>query len=112
MRLRAKGEGSSFTVVLAFTNESDEQSVMSAVKYRIDCLTTGRTVRDWTSITPALEMEVDVTPEDNVIFRDRDRYEDRQLTVVANDDTDQQFVDPDPIVWTVRNVLPGRVVLP
>jgi hypothetical protein len=112
MDLRPKGEGSSFTIVLGFTNYIDEPVTMLDVKYRIDCLTTGRTIREFTSITPATEMEITVTSTDNAIQNDRNKREKRQLTIVANDDSDTQFVDPDPLQWWVNNTLPGRSIVP
>ena len=112
MEISPKGEGSSFTVKCGFLNYLDQATTMLSVKYRVDCLTTKQTVRDWTSITPAAEMEIPIAPEDCVIVRDSNRRERRQLTIVANDDTGTQFVDPDPIVWWVNNTLPGRSVAP
>jgi hypothetical protein len=112
MELRPKGEGSSFPIQCGFLNYLDQAVTMVSVKYRIDCLTTRQTIRDWTSITPSSSMEIAVTPADNVILRDRNSRERRQLTIVANDDSDTQFVDPDPVVWWVNNTLPGRSVVP
>ena len=112
MELRPVGEGSSFTLVAAFYNYLDQSTTMLDVKYRIDCLTTKQTVRDWTSVTPSAQMEIEVTPTDNEIQNDRNKREHRQLTIVANDDSDTQFVDPDPVRWWVNNILPGRSVLP
>jgi hypothetical protein len=112
MEVRPKGEGSSFSVKCGFLNYLDQATTMIAVKYRIDCLTTGQTVRDWTSVTPSAAMEIAVAPADCVILNDRNKRERRQLTIVANDDGDTQFVDPDPLLWWVNNTLPGRSVIP
>jgi hypothetical protein len=112
MDLRPKGEGSSFTIALAFTNYVDEPVTMLDVKYRIDCLTTGRTIRDWTSVLPSAEIEIIVTPSDCAIQNERNKREQRQLSIAANDDSDTQFVDPDPVRWWVVNTLPGRSIVP
>jgi hypothetical protein len=111
MDLLPKGEGSSFTVAFNFTNYIDELTTMLGVKFRIDCLTNKVTVREGT-VTPEAEMELAVTPSDNAIINDRNKRELKQLTLIANDDTETQFVDPDPIRWWVVNILPGRSISP
>ena len=110
--LEPKGEGSHFTVKAHFENHLEQTVTMLAIKYRIDDLTNKATVRDWTSITPVAEFEIAVTPADNAIISDGNRRERRQLTIVANDDGDTQFVDPKPLVWWVNNTLRGRSVIP
>lgn len=112
MMLRPKGEGSSFRVAFGFKDAADEPVVMNSVKYRIDCITTGTTVRDWTQVTPAEEMELLVESTDNEMFRDRNKREQRMLSIVGNDDQATQFVDPDPYVWWVVNTLPGKGIVP
>jgi hypothetical protein len=112
MELRPKGEGSSFTVRCGFKNYLDQATTMLSVRYRIDCLTTGRTIRDWTSVTPAAEMQIDVTRTDNLIQVDRNKREHRELTIEANDGQDTQFVDDDPIRWWVNNTGAGRSLIP
>ena len=112
MNLRPVGEGSSFTLSLTIRNSGGDAVTPVNAKYRVDCLTNGRTVRDWTSVTPSTEMVISVAPEDNVILNERNSREQRQLTMVANDGVATQFVDPDPVVWWVNNTLPGRNVIP
>ena len=114
MRLPIQGEGSSFKLTAAFTNYLGEPVTMLSIKYRIDCLTNGQTVRDWTDVAPAEVVEIQVTPGDNIILNDSNRREKRQLTIVANDDSTTQFVacEDDLVLWQVANVLPGRSVLP
>ncbi len=112
MNLESAGERSSFTCAIALRNEANEVVTPDSMRYRIDCLTTGRTIRDWTDVTPSAEMSITVEPADNAIQSDRNAREQRQLTLVANNGQSNQFVDPDPIRWWVVNVLQGRSIVP
>lgn len=107
------GEGSSFVVTIRPRDKATDSPVtFSTMKYRIDCLTTGRTVRDWTDLTPSASVELQITDTDNAIVDDANRRERKQLTLVGNDGLSTQFVDPDPARWWVNNTLPGRNVVP
>lgn len=73
-----------------------------AARYRIDCLSTGQVIVDWTDFTPAsAEYTVVVTPDQNRIIRSGNRSERRQLAVEANPGTDYQFTDT--YDWLVVN---------
>ncbi len=74
----------------------------ATARYKIKCLTTNRSIRDWTELTPASEMTIDVTPDDNVIINSSDRTERRQLQIQTDYDTDTQKVGF--YEWDVRNL--------
>lgn len=112
MEAYPQGEGSSFRVTFTLYDEEGLPVTPTSIKFRVDCLTTGTTLREWTPTVAAEEIVIDILPADNAIQRDRNRRERRQLTFVANDDEATQFVDPDPVQWWVNNVLANRAVIP
>lgn len=109
---RKAGEGSAFPVRIRCYDDANDPTVPRAMKYRIDCETTGETVREWTSVSPAADVTVQVTAEDNRIIDDRNAKEVRTMTVVIDDDLDTQFVSPIPFQWAITNVGRGKKVVP
>lgn len=75
-------EKSTAYLVTSFRDKHRRLAAPTSVQYRIDCLTTRRNVRVWTSIEPAAQVEIKLTPEDNAIFGSGER-ERRLVTVVA-----------------------------
>lgn len=94
-------EGSAFTAE-AYFRDGANADVPGTVHYRIDCLTACRTVRDWTAVSAAVAVEIVITSPDNAILCDGNRRETKQLTVVANKDTDAQSVGV--TRWIVENL--------
>lgn len=72
------------------------------VKYRLDCLTTGQPIADWTSVTPGETVSITVTPTQNAIVNACNRYERKQLMVAADYGLSTQFVDS--IDWEITNL--------
>lgn len=72
------------------------------VKYRLDCLTTGIAIADWTSVTPGETVSITVTPTQNAIQNACNLHERKQLTVAADHDLATQFVDS--IDWEITNL--------
>jgi hypothetical protein len=81
-RLRVN-EGSSFTATAYFRTDGDE-SIPTNVSYRIDNLTTGETIADWTSVSAAANVSISVTATHNAIRAQCNRAEKLQLTVDAD----------------------------
>lgn len=94
-------EGSAFSAE-AYFRAGSQASAPSTVHYRIDCLTTCRTVRDVTSVSPAAAVEIAITASDNAILCDGDEREVKQLTVIADKGADAQAVGA--VRWTVENL--------
>lgn len=80
---------------------ADEQ-IPSAVSYRLDCLTSGIQILDWTTVTPGETVTVTVTATQNKIQQDYNRTERKQLTIAADYGLSTQFVDS--IDWEVTNL--------
>ena len=68
----------------AFKDAIGELAVPTAVQYRVDCKTTGQSVRGMTSITPASQVEIVLTADDNAMRIPANASEIRCVTVVAS----------------------------
>lgn len=96
-------EGHSFTHTFSFYNSSWVLTAPSNARYRVDCLTTGTQIRDWTTIAAASQITVSLTDDDNEIQDQRNQFETRQLTIQGDYSTDSQTVQTHD--WDVENVL-------
>lgn len=77
-------EGDSFNMDITLYESDSSEVTPSTLRYRIDCLTSKKTVRDWTDVTPSSSPSIPITPDDNAIINDRDRYEVRELVLESN----------------------------
>jgi hypothetical protein len=101
-RVRNYNEGQSHTVTFTFLNNGVPASPLTA-RYRIDCLTTGNVIKDWTVIeSPGQVQTVAVGPSDNRIINQRNESERRQMVMQTNFDTEEQSVSDSE--WTVKNL--------
>ena len=64
----------------------------SALKYRIDCLTSGTEIKDDTVLTPASSGEIDLVPADTTLTTQDNATELRLITVTADADTNGQLI--------------------
>ncbi len=95
-------ERNSFTVSVRFRNSSLAAEAPTTARYRIDCLTTGQTVKEWTSLTPAATISIPVTSSDNRIISKGNAQERRQITVQADQGTDTETRDV--AFWDLINI--------
>jgi hypothetical protein len=72
------------------------------VQYRLDCLTTGAQILDWTSVVTGETVSITVTPTQNAIQHSGNRNERKQLTVAADYGLSTQFVES--IDWEITNL--------
>ena len=97
-------EGSAFTATAYFRDRATAAaSTPTNVYYRVDCLTSGQTVQDWTAGTPGASASIAVTAANNDIVSDSNQYEIKQLTVAADYGLATQVTES--AVWTVTNTL-------
>ena len=82
-------EGASM-VATAYFREGDTAETPTTASYRIDCLTSGVEIKDWTSLTPAESIAIDITATENAIQNQGNRFEKKQITVARNPDLDTQ----------------------
>jgi hypothetical protein len=96
-------EGSAFTATAAFRRRSDASAAMpDDVEYRVECLTTGRTLKDWTAITAAASVEIEILSSYNTLVSQSNAYERKRLVVSSNPDTDTEFNQS--IEWRVSSL--------
>lgn len=90
------------TVIGVKFRQDEAATIPTSIMYRIDDLNTGAILHDWSSISPASEVSITVTPAQNAIQNDFHGYETRQLLIAADYALDSQYVDA--ITWNVRNL--------
>jgi hypothetical protein len=101
-RLRKYLEGTSASRTVTFLDEDGASALPTTLRYRIDCLTSKREVRDWTTLTPAVSVVIPITPDDNEIQDSRNPTERKQMVVQSNHGTDEQVVGE--YEWLVTNL--------
>lgn len=74
----------------------------TTARYKVDCLTNGRSIRGWTTLTASASMSIPIVSADNVILTDGSRVERRQLQVQTDFGTSTQNVFA--YEWDVRNL--------
>ena len=94
-------EGTSFNAT-AYFRSGDAASAPTTASYRLDCLSTGTVLQDWTSLTPAVSITIPITATNNAIQDNSNRYEKKQLTVAANPDTATQ--EREYVTYKIENI--------
>ena len=95
-------EGSAFAAIAYFRTTAGAAGASATAKYRVDCLTTGKELTDWTALTPAVSISIPITATHNAIQWQSNRIEKKQLIVASDPDAADQTRDK--AVWTVENI--------
>ena len=99
-------EGSDFTVTAATRGSTNEAVTPTALRYRIDCLATGREILGWTVVSsPGATNVITVPGSLNYIINLYSSRERRQMTVETSSGPN---VRNDTVDWEVRNILGVR----
>lgn len=77
-------ERSAFTATVYFRDSSDAADTPTTVHYRVDDLTTDTNITGWTSVTPGTSVNITITPTENRMIYNRNKWERRQLTVSSD----------------------------
>jgi hypothetical protein len=96
-------EGSAFTVTAYFRNRAAGAAATTptTVKWRLDCLTTGEEIVDWTTVSAASNVSISITGTHNAIQGGHD-VETKQLTILLDDGLSTQYREA--TTWTVENL--------
>jgi hypothetical protein len=95
-------DGESFTATVNFVDQSSESaSAPSTVHYRIDCLTNAAKVLDWTSVTAADSVAIQIASAYNAIRTAANQFERKQITVMGDRGLTTQCSDLKQ--WLVHN---------
>lgn len=91
-------------VTLAFVDKAGAPAVPLAVTYRVDCLTNGREVLDWTSFGGAMASSIEITlpPACSAILNPANETERRALQYVASYSVSDQYHGE--FQWDVDNL--------
>lgn len=94
-------EGTNLRVTVNFS-ASGAPVVPTTIHYKLRNDTEDVTVIDWTSVTPAAEIQISI-PAQSVKIEDSERQREvQELTVVADKDLSTQV--PDYVRWNVINI--------
>lgn len=77
-------ERTAFTLTAYFRDSSGAADTPTTVDYRIDDLTTDTAITGWTSATPGTSVNITITPTENRMVYNRNRWERRQLVVSSD----------------------------
>lgn len=95
--------GSAVSVTAAFRDRATAAaSTPSSIRYRVDCLTNGANIVNWTSVSAASSTTIDVAGGHNAIIDETNEYETRQLLVEI--DTGLTTQSRQAITWRVKNI--------
>jgi hypothetical protein len=95
-------EGSELTIEAVPLNVEHMPVSPDSMRYRIDCLTTGKNILGYTDIPTPAELNVIVVPGSlNVIVQNNNPRERKQMTVETTSGTS---VRNDTVDWEVRNI--------
>lgn len=97
-------EETTFDVTAYFRNRAAKTTCTpTTIHYRIDCLTTKSTVRDWTSVgSPAGANDITITSTDNKIIDTLSNVERKQIIVQGDRGLSTQITGKS--AWTVNNL--------
>lgn len=95
-------EGDSLPLTLSFADVDWVGGAPTTVSYRLDCATTGRTVTDWTALTPGTSVSLTVSATENAILDDGNRRERKVLAIKAIDSSGNQHIET--YKYWVRNL--------
>jgi len=97
-------ESSAFTATAYFRLRSTAAAVTpTTVHYRVDDLTTGKELQDWTSVSTASNVSIAITSTFNDIQDDTSHRETKQLTIKADDGLATEHLET--IQWQITNLL-------
>ena len=96
-------EGSAFTATIYLRNRATAAATTpTTLKYRIDCLTTGTELADWTTISAASSASISITATHNAIQNDGNATERKQLTIMTDEGLSTQYREI--ATWLVENL--------
>ncbi|MFO0949340.1 MAG: hypothetical protein U1D30_26080 [Planctomycetota bacterium] len=77
-------ENTTAYLTVSFQDKTGTPAVPTAILYRLDCISNGREIADWTTITsPSSTIELTLSPLQNCIYNTSRRRELRSLQVIA-----------------------------
>lgn len=84
------------------TRATKAATAPTTAHYRVDCLTTGQQITDWTALSAAASIEITITATETQILEDSSRLETKQITVQADQGLSTQVNGK--TIFKVRNL--------
>lgn len=95
-------EGSAFTATVYMRDRATAAaSTPTSIKYRLDNLTTGERILDWTTVSAASSASIAITGQQNAIRDENNANEKMELTVSADHDLATQVRQS--VQYTIAN---------
>lgn len=100
-------------LTVAFLDKTGTAATPTAVSYRVDCLSNGREVRDWTVWGGTLDdtIEIELTPADSAILSPSNETETRRVQVVATFSSGQYHGEFEYLVDNLREPIVPIIVI-
>jgi hypothetical protein len=95
-------EGTNVVAAVNFIDAAGVASIPTSVHYQLRNVESNTIRKDWTSVSPAAYVEIDIAAGLVTLTNQGNKRETQELTVVANKDTDGQI--PEVVQWTVVNL--------
>lgn len=95
-------EGSRLPATFRLFDGNSAPAIPITLRYRIDCESTGKVLRDWTTVTAAQLTSLIIPASFNAIQNRANAFELKTLTVEADAGTDNAYTDD--VTWRVRNM--------
>lgn len=86
-------EKTALALVLKSFGATNAPITPSTLRYRIDCLATGKEILAWTPLTPGNEVSIIITPEQNTVVARSNNVERKRVTFEADSGTLTAYTD-------------------
>ena len=95
-------EGSVCTVRVRFFNDQKAPTIPQTARYRLRDITNNRVIIDWTNVTPDSFVDVQMSPDNNAIYRDSVAYQEHAFVMQADTGLPTQWTDE--VRYQVQNL--------
>ena len=110
--MKTVNERTGIELTVSFFDREETPAIPVTAHWRLDCVTTGKVLQDWTEFAPivnyddlgnlsSVNAEVEVDAALNVIQKDQNKREVKELTVSAALDTPREYAAS--VQYTVLN---------
>jgi hypothetical protein len=84
-------EGDQYPIRITIKDANGSPVAPSTLRYRVDCVTTGTTIIDWTALAASSSVDLTIPSSANGIVNNANETETKQVTAQANYGTQSQL---------------------
>ena len=99
---RAHNELSEVVVTATAYDINGAQQIPATAKYKVDDCSSEKSLVPWTTLTPSLSMDIVIPGSVNAIVNDRNRIENKVVTVNINEGLDSQHYEN--YIYKIKNL--------